>query len=75
MFNNPFGNNFGNMNNKTVNNTLNPMQLLNIYASKNPQMKPIIDKLSSGENPKTIFESLCKEKGINPNDFISNLFK
>ena len=51
----------------------NPMQAFSELASTNPNMKPIIDLLHKGANPKDIFNDLCKQRGINPNEFINSI--
>lgn len=51
----------------------NPMQLLNNMAKNNPNMQSIIDLLNRGANPKEIFEDMCKQRGINPNEFINGI--
>lgn len=51
---------------RTVNG--NPMALM----QNNPQMAQVM-QMCQGQNPKNIVESLCKQKGINPNDLINAL--
>ena len=45
-------------------------QMIMNVARSNPQFKEIIDKIDKGENPETIYRELCKQKGINPDEFI-----
>ena len=80
---NPFNNNPSpintyNMDNirnmyQTLINSNNPMQVFENLASRNPNMKPILSALKNGVNPKSLFESMCKERGINPDDFIKSI--
>lgn len=58
----------------TFRNSKNPMALFQQMAQKNPQLQPVLDMYKRGMNPNQIFESVCKERGINPQDFI-NMFK
>jgi hypothetical protein len=51
----------------------NPMQLLNQMAGSNPNMQPILDLINKGANPKDIFNDMCKQRGINPDEFINNI--
>lgn len=51
----------------------NPMQMFQNMAMQNPQMKPILNMLNGGANPKELFYQLCKQKGINPDEFIKNI--
>lgn len=51
----------------------NPMQLFSNMAMKNPNLQPILSMLQRGNNPQQIFNMLCNQKGINPNNFIKSL--
>ena len=53
----------------------NPINMMNQLANNNPNMKPIIDLLNNGANPRDIFNDLCKQRGINPDEFIKGLTK
>lgn len=55
-------------------NAKNPMALFQQMAMRNPQFQPVIKMMQQGMNPNQIFESVCKERGINPQEFI-NMFK
>lgn len=76
MFNNQqamnTANQFGNLLN-TFRSFSNPYQAFMNMANQNPQMRPIISQIQQGVNPQTIFNSLCQQKGINPQEFIKNL--
>ncbi len=54
-------------------NSKNPIQLFNTMAQTNPQLKPIVDMLNQGISPQNIFTSLCKQRGINPNEFLKQI--
>ena len=51
----------------------NPIQLFENLASHNPNFQPILNALKSGTSPQAIFESLCKQRGINPQEFLRNI--
>lgn len=46
----------------------NPMTVL----QQNPQMQQIM-QMCQGQNPQAIFESMCKQMGVNPNDVLNAL--
>ena len=79
---NPFNNvkpiNNYNMNNlqsmySMLMNSRNPMAILENLSQNNPQLKPIINALKNGSNPKALFERLCRERGIDPNEFLKGI--
>lgn len=51
----------------------NPMQLFMNMASKNPNMKQVMNMIQSGGNPQTVFNQLCQQRGINPQEFLRNI--
>lgn len=51
----------------------NPMQMFEQMAIRNPQMQPIMDMLRSGNSPEQIFNFLCRQKGINPQQFLKSI--
>lgn len=55
-------------------NAKNPMALFQQMAMRNPQMQPVLNMLKQGQNPNQIFENICKQKGINPQELM-NIFK
>lgn len=58
----------------TFRNSKNPMMLFQQMAQKNPQFQPVLQMMKQGMNPNQIFENVCKERGINPQEFM-NMFK
>lgn len=54
-------------------NSKNPVQLFNTMAQSNPQLKPIVNMLNQGMTPQNIFNSLCEQRGINPNEFLKQI--
>lgn len=51
----------------------NPMALMQNMAQSNPQLKPILQAINSGTSPQQIFNNLCQQKGIDPNEVIKNI--
>ena len=51
----------------------NPMQIFNNIAAQNPNMKPIMQMINNGSNPKALFYQMCKQQGINPDEFIKRI--
>lgn len=51
----------------------NPMQVFQQMAMRNPNMQPILNMLNNGANPKDLFYQMCKQKGVNPDDFLKNI--
>lgn len=52
----------------------NPQQMIMQMAQQNPQLKQMLP-LIQGKNPQQLnatFENLCKERGINPEEFKKN---
>ena len=54
-------------------NNLNPYQMLLELAKNNPNMKPIFEQLQKGVNPESLFRELCKQRNINPDEFIKDI--
>ena len=55
-------------------NAKNPMALFQQMATRNPQLQPVMNMLRQGMNPNQIFNQVCQQRGINPQEFI-NMFK
>ena len=51
----------------------NPMQMFEQISMNNPQMKPVVNMLRSGSSPQQVFNSLCQQRGINPQEFIKSI--
>ena len=78
FFNNSFKGNGINMGQiKQVFNMLrysnNPNQLLDQLVAKNPQMAQTINLIKNNGNYEQVFRNMCKERGINADDFIRQL--
>jgi hypothetical protein len=76
---NPFNvnpiNNYGSYKDayKMFSQSKNPMQLFMNMASQNPNLQPIMNLIKSGKNPEMVFNQLCQQRGINPNEFLKNI--
>ena len=71
--NNPMNaNRIGEMRNmyQAFQNAKNPMALFQQMAMRNPQMQQIANMLKQGQNPQQLFENICRQRGINPQEFI-----
>ncbi len=58
---------------KAITTSKNPMQVFNAMAMNNPKMAPVVNMLNNGFSPQQVFNSLCQQRGINPQEFIKNL--
>lgn len=54
-------------------NTKNPMALFQQMAQSNPQLQPIMNMLRQGMNPNQLFNQVCQQRGINPQELINML--
>lgn len=54
-------------------NSPNPMALFNQLAMGNPNLQPIANALKNGANPQALFLELCKQKGVDPNQFLEQI--
>lgn len=72
---NRYSPNMGNLRSmyQAVMNSSNPMQAFSQIASKNPNLQPIMQALRGGANPQQLFNSLCQQRGINPQEFLRQL--
>lgn len=58
---------------KMLKNSNNPTELFMNIAKDNPNMQPIANLLNKGYTPERIFNEMCKQRGINPQEFIKQL--
>ena len=58
---------------QAMKNSNNPYQTFLNLAQNNPQMQPIVNALKNGANPQQVFNEMCKQRGINPDEFIKNI--
>lgn len=48
----------------------NPIQVFQQLASNNPTLQPALTMLQQGINPQQIFNTMCQQRGINPQEFL-----
>lgn len=59
---------------QALKNAQNPQALLNQMAQSNPQVKFVMDYIkNNGNDPKTAFYNMAREKGIDPDQILSQL--
>lgn len=58
---------------KMLTQSQNPMQLFRQMAVRNPQMQPIVNMLNGGYSPQQVFNSLCQQRGVNPEEFLKQI--
>lgn len=58
---------------KTLMHSGNPSQFLAQATAQNPQLKSIMSMIANGGDPKTIFENLARQRGIDPNLILDKL--
>lgn len=51
----------------------NPMQAFQQLAQQNPQLQPALQMLQQGMTPQQIFNIMCQQRGINPQEFLKNI--
>ena len=51
----------------------NPMQVFEKIAMNNPNMRPVLQALKSGNSPEQVFNTMCQQRGINPQEFIKKI--
>lgn len=60
---------------KAMSQSQNPYQMFLNLAGNNPQMQPIVQAMQNGGNPQAIFNQMCQQRGIDPNEFIKSITK
>lgn len=50
-----------------------PMSVFSQMAMGNPQLQPVLQALRSGQNPQQLFNSMCQQRGINPQEFLRSI--
>ena len=53
-------------------NSQNPMAMFQQMAVQNPRLRPIVEMLRN-KSPQEVFNNLCQQKGVNPDEFIKNI--
>ena len=56
-------------------NARNPQQMLMNIIQQNPQMKTVVDMVNNnGGNAQNLFYVLARQRGLDPDAFIKNIF-
>lgn len=58
---------------KALTGSKNPMQAFQRMAAQNPRLAPVMQALRGGADPQSLFVSLCRQRGIDPNEFIRGI--
>ena len=59
---------------QTVKAAGNPQMMLNQMMGQNPQLKQVMDYVNAnGGDPKAAFYKMAQERGVNPDDILSQL--
>lgn len=60
---------------KAYRNARNPQQMLNSIIQQNPQMQAVMDLVNQhGGNAQNLFYALARQRGIDPDAFLKNIF-
>jgi len=57
---------------KMLTNSKNPMALFQQMAMQNPQLRPIADMLRN-RSPEDVFNYICRQKGVDPQQFLKSI--
>lgn len=57
---------------KMLTQSKNPMQVFQQMAMNNPQMQPIMDMLRN-KSPEEVFNYMCRQRGIDPQQFLKSI--
>lgn len=50
-----------------------PVAVFTQIALQDPNLKPVLNMLNQGMSPQAVFNSLCQQRGIDPNAFLSQI--
>lgn len=50
---------------------INPQAMVNRLLQSNPNLKPYMDMIRGGANPKEMFYNLARQKGVDPESFLA----
>lgn len=72
---NAYSGNMGNIRSmyQAIAGSKNPMQAFSRIAAQNPAMQPILNALRNGANPQQLFNTLCQQRGVNPQEFLRSI--
>lgn len=52
---------------------INPQVMINKLLQSNPKLRPLMDMIQHGANPKDLFYNLARQKGVDPETILSQL--
>lgn len=55
------------------NKSFNPQNMISKMLQNNPNLKPVMDMVKNGANPRDLFYSMAKQKGVDPESILSQL--
>lgn len=55
------------------NKAFNPQTMISKMVQNNPNLKPVMDMVKNGANPRDLFYSMAKQKGVDPESILSQL--
>ena len=58
---------------RAISQSNNPYETFIRLAGNNPQLQPIVNAIKSGGNPQVIFNEMCRQRGIDPQQFIKSI--
>ena len=51
----------------------NPQAVITNMVNNNPNLKPVMDMVRGGSNPKDLFYSMARQKGVDPESILGLL--
>lgn len=51
----------------------NPQVMINKMLQSNPNLRPLMDMIRGGANPRDMFYNLARQKGVDPESILSQL--
>ena len=62
-----------NQNKPPIKSPINTQAMVNKLLQSNPKLQPYMDMIRNGANPRDMFYNLARQKGVDPNTFLSQL--
>ena len=62
-----------NQNKPPIKSPINTQAMINKLLQSNPKLQPYMDMIRNGANPRDMFYNLARQKGVDPNTFLSQL--
>lgn len=58
---------------KMLSTSNDPLRVFNNIVKNNPKMAPVLTLLNQGMPPEQIFNTMCQQRGIDPQEFIKSI--